>query len=61
MSEDILDTEDICANCKYYCQHFLLHHEFRNPYWVNCGHCIFPRSKHRKPTCKACNHFEVRT
>ena len=55
-----IDAEYVCANCKHYCQHYLSMPEFRKLFWVNCGHCILPRLKHREPNSKACKHFEIR-
>ena len=46
--------------CKY-CQHFRQHYVF----WytdryqeVPCGHCVYPRLKHRRTDCPACVHFQ---
>ena len=25
--------------------------------WVNCGHCMGPERRHRKPDAKACQHY----
>jgi len=60
MAKEMLDIEEVCANCKHYCQHYSLGSKLSSPYWVNCGHCIFPRLKNRKPDCKVCEHFELR-
>jgi len=60
MTTEILEIENVCANCKHYHQHYSSGPALPSPYWVNCGHCVFPRLKHRKPNCKGCEHFEVR-
>lgn len=45
----------ICKNCKYFHQHFI---KLQNVFeWVNCGHCVEPRIKERKPNTYACKHF----
>ena len=48
-------NETLCKNCQYYLQHYALNR--RTLYEVYCGHCTFPRAKHRKPDMKACEHF----
>lgn len=41
-----------CFNCKRYFHHF---NEVGNK--VNCGHCAYPRLKHREPY-DTCERFE---
>ena len=45
----------ICRECQHYRQHYLLDYDAAMP--VNCGHCIFPRLKKRKPQASACQYF----
>ena len=48
--------EKTCKLCKYYIQHY--RKEKRGHYdTVNCGHCKFPRLKHRNPSDIACYHY----
>ena len=49
----------VCKNCIYYHQHYILSEERCD--WVNCGHCAYPRLKHRKPNDKACTNYQQRT
>ncbi len=45
-----------CQLCKHFIQHY--RKEKENDYCdVNCGHCKFPRLKHRNPGAVACYHF----
>jgi hypothetical protein len=48
----ITDNEEVCANCKHYHMHYIK--DFRGMTVCMCGHCVYPRIKHRKPydTCK---------
>ena len=48
--------EPTCKDCKHFRQHYVyfLDTEFRS---VPCGHCVFPRLKHRKTDTPACCHF----
>ena len=45
-----------CQNCKHFHQHYGLDGEriFR----LQCGHCVLPRMKNKKPEQKACAEFE---
>jgi len=45
----------VCRNCQHYRQHYLLDSETAIP--VNCGHCVYPRLKKRKPQSSACRYF----
>lgn len=56
----INENEEVCANCTHYYQHYV-----KDPFWTdeqyapcNCGHCVRPRMKVRKPGMEACEHFE---
>ena len=48
----------ICKNCVYFRQHYTISDEHYSE--LHCGHCTYPRMKHRKPDAKACEHFEQR-
>ena len=48
--------EKICKNCVHYRRHYILHKDRCTP--VNCGHCIYPGLKNRKPDKAACVHFK---
>ena len=48
-----------CADCIHYRRHYIRFDEFRFTE-VPCGHCVFPRLKHRKPHTPACNNFKPR-
>lgn len=50
----ISKAEEVCANCKHFFPHYTAVHGHRSP--VNCGHCAYPRIKHRKPA-QSCEHF----
>ena len=47
-----------CKVCVYFRQHYILNEQRGTT--VNCGHCIYPRIKHRSPESPACGHFEKR-
>ena len=45
-----------CENCKYFRQHYV--HFYENHYTpIPCGHCTYPRLKHRTPNTEACFRF----
>ena len=49
--------EPYCAQCVYYIPHYIKFGE--NLYdLIRCGHCTFPRKKHRDAYAKACPHFQ---
>lgn len=52
-------NSDICKNCVHYRQHYIL--DEQRCASVNCGHCVYPRIKHREPHAKACSYYELRT
>lgn len=54
-----LPNERICANCRYYHQHYAYIEGWY--YAVGCGHCAKPRMKKRKPFDDACGYFEGET
>jgi len=48
-------SENICQTCKHFRQHFTRrNHSYIE---VDCGHCVYPRVKTRKPETPACKHF----
>lgn len=57
----ISEKEEVCSNCKYFMQHYVYDKRFCKDFTpCNAGHCIKPRVKDRKPSHKACEHFERR-
>lgn len=49
------EREEVCANCKYFWQHYV--YESRCGFSpCNAGHCTYPRLKNRK-TNDTCRHF----
>lgn len=51
-----MKTTPMCATCAHYCQHYA---ECRPGVFhvVNCGHCMYPRLKMRKPH-NLCDHYQ---
>lgn len=51
---------EVCANCKYYHQHYVRSSATYGGY-VACysGHCVYPRIKKRMPE-QHCQHFTER-
>ena len=48
-----------CGSCHYFYQHYVISGmDFTR---TNCGHCGYPRLKHRKPSATACELFQPRT
>ena len=59
MMYEIKENEEMCANCKYFIQHYRRIEAF--DYETVCiGHCTYPRVKFRKPW-ETCKYFESRT
>ena len=59
---NITDKEATCANCKHYVQHYVQHcMSIDSAYMMpcNCGHCVYPRVKSRKPG-DVCEKFSCR-
>ena len=52
-------NENICQNCIYFRQHYVL--DSQSAMKAECGHCVFPRIKRRRPGQVACAHFTGRT
>ena len=48
----------ICKNCEFFLQHYILDEQRCTP--INCGHCRYPRLKHREPGHRACSNFKLR-
>ena len=47
----------VCMNCRYFRQHYV--RVGRNYYMeTNCGHCVHPKLKDRKPDARACDRFK---
>ena len=44
-----------CKNCKHYLQHYILYG--KSLYRICSGHCIFSKSKNKRPDAKACEKF----
>lgn len=51
--------ENICADCKYYLEHYI---KVGKAYQKFClGHCISIRSKQRQAGDRICKHFKPKT
>ncbi len=48
-------TNETCATCKHFHQHYSLKDGILTR--VYCGHCTFPRVKHKRPCNKTCPHY----
>ena len=48
----------VCKKCIHYIQHYTKVQG--SCFRVYCGHCIYPKVKHRLPYTKACKYFEER-
>lgn len=58
---EIQEHEEVCANCKHFYQHYVYSRLCRNGFTAsNFGHCVYPRSKNRRPGSDACDKFERR-
>ena len=45
-----------CKDCKHFRQHYI--HFCDNRFdAIPCGHCVYPRLKHRRPDTLACVYF----
>lgn len=44
-----------CKECEHFRQHYVLDAQRGTP--VNCGHCVYPGIKHRRPDTSACRYF----
>ena len=58
----IQEHEEVCGNCKHYKQHLVKCEYPGGKGWylqpTNCGHCVHPRMKKRRPGELACVHYE---
>ena len=52
-------SEATCQNCVHFRQHYVL--DAKSAMKTECGHCVFPRIKQRRPRQAACVHFMERT
>ena len=48
----------ICKNCVHFRQHYSVSDDHYSE--LHCGHCSYPRMKHRKPDANVCDYFEQR-
>ena len=44
-----------CKECEHFHRHYVL--DTQSCTSINCGHCSYPRIKHRAPDHAACRHF----
>ena len=49
-------NEPTCAFCIHFRPHYIQFDEDRYSL-IPCGHCVYPRLKHRQATSKGCIHF----
>ena len=45
-----------CKDCEYFRQHYI--YTAKKFLTANCGHCVNPALKNRRPQTKACPNFE---
>lgn len=50
-------NESICQNCRHFHQHYI--YSYGQYVGCNCGHCVMPRTKPRKPN-QTCEWFMKR-
>ena len=54
----IHESEAVCGNCKHFRQHYTLWPEYHEGYYpLNCGHCVKPRVKQRRPGNEGCVYW----
>ena len=58
MVYEIKETEEMCANCRYFIQYYRRAGDF-DYRTVAEGRCTYPRTKYRKPW-DTCKYFEQR-
>ena len=46
-----------CADCAHFRPHYIKFDEDRYDL-ISCGHCVYPRLKHRQCGTPACVHFK---
>lgn len=47
--------KNTCGGCAYYYQHYAFNK--RKIFRVNCGHCVMPKTRTRRPYTVACDNF----
>ena len=56
---EVMPVEKTCGNCIHFLQHYIKDDD--GSFGItNCGHCVTPRIKDRKPDSKACIYWEER-
>ena len=45
-----------CKDCEHFWQHYIF--DQNRYYAANCGHCVYPGLKDRRPDAKICTHFQ---
>ena len=48
----------VCKNCIHYIRHYIV--DKKHYAAINCGHCVYPMLKTRKPNTAACKNFVLR-
>ena len=48
-------SKPTCKTCLYFHQHYTL--KGGKLLRIFCGHCIFPKVKHKDPHTQACDHY----
>ena len=51
-----MENDTRCANCRHYMRHYVFMPESNGYIPVDCGHCMYPRIKYRRPE-DHCNLF----
>jgi hypothetical protein len=54
----ILESETVCANCSHWMGHYVYIDRGNSYVPLSCGHCRYPRLKHRRPG-DTCVNFEM--
>jgi hypothetical protein len=53
----IYDWEKVCCNCRHFVKHYHYDSYSKKFQPLCCGHCYYPRVKHREPN-QSCANFE---
>lgn len=48
----------LCKDCSHFRQHYIL--DANSCTAIDCGHCVYPRLKHRHARAPACANFSLR-
>ena len=48
----------LCKDCSHFRQHYIL--DASSCTAIDCGHCVYPRLKHRRAHAPACSSFALR-